>query len=583
MPIKKFEIRNLGPINFAKIEDIPSIVIIAGPNGVGKSTLLEALKRRQGLVEFTGKIMYIPPYRAPAPFQLHKSLPIIGPERRYIDVLALDSFSLSAPGISLPYYITSGSSRTRIAPDFAPYVEVKYKLVQFKYEFERTLAEAFRKFGGEIPKGSMPEDIYRPFRELVRNLLPGLEFDDIVLERDVYKINFKNKIGDIVEFDQLSSGEKDIIAMLFPFVEKEIENELARAKGKEIPHEDLIVLIDTPEAYLHATLQRSLLDYIRKSVKEAEKRDEKLQFFIVTHSTTIVNEATAEELHVMVFPDQSPNGNQIIKVTTDEDKLYLIRDLLGDIGYLASGKPILLLEGKEDVEILKLLKPDVGEEFTLLPFGGKGKILNFAEIFERIVPELTSRGFKVFAIVDKDKEPARASDFCFVLPRACIENFLLDPEAIYEALKVIKGEIELQIRGIKSQKEIESLIEEIIKTPEFIEEEIKEKIKIQLKFYIGKEWRNLDELQKITSKIVKEKLDRIKKQYMKLRHEIEQIVDTKERALKELNGKLILGKIASKFGIKRDILSRTIAYQLRILNKVPEEIIELVGSIKRLY
>ncbi|MCL0053292.1 hypothetical protein M1M86_02265 [Dehalococcoidales bacterium] len=141
---------------------------------------------------------------------------------------------------------------------------------------------------------------------------------------------------------------------------------------------------------MHASLQRNLLDYVRKLVREGEGRGEKLQFFIATHSTTIVNEASVKELHIMAFPKQSPNGNQLLKVTADEDKLYLIRDLLGDIGYLASGKPILLLEGKEDVEILKLLKPDVEEKFTLLPFGGKGKILSFSEIFERVVPELIS-------------------------------------------------------------------------------------------------------------------------------------------------------------------------------------------------
>ena len=370
--------------------------------------------------------------------------------------------------------------------------------------------------------------------------------------------------------------------MLFPFVEKEIENELARARGEEIPHEDIIVLIDTPEAYLHPTLQRNLLDYIRKSVKEAESRGEKLQFFIATHSTTIVNEATTEELYVMLFPDQSPNENQIVKIATDEDKLRLIRDLLGDIGYLASGKPILLLEGKGDVEIFGLLVPDVKEEFSVLPFGGKGKILGFIETFEKVIPELVSRGFKIFAIVDKDKEPVpdRVRDFCFVLPRRCIENFLLDSEAIYEALKVLKGEVTLQNEGIRSQRDIENLIDDMIKAPETIEEEIKDRIKTQLKFYVGEDWKNLDELEEIAHRIVDKKLSRIREQYKRLKDEVSQIVSDREKALRELNGKIILGKIASRFGEKRDKLAREIADKLRILNKVPQEIIDLIREIK---
>ena len=596
MPIKKFEIRNEGPIKLAKIEDVPSIVIIAGPNGVGKSTLLETLKKRRGpnvRIEYTGKIIYISPHRVPAEFQLPESLPVIGPKRRYIDVLALDTFSPPAPpvvfsatGAELPRFMMYENPRTRTAPDFAPYAEMKCRLVRFEHERMRTITEVVDRYGTEIPEGIIPKDIYKPFRELVRSLLPGLEFDKIALEGDFYKINFKNRAGAIVEFDQLSSGEKDIIAMLFPFVEKEIENELARARGEEIPHEDIIVLIDTPEAYLHPTLQRNLLDYIRKSVKEAESRGEKLQFFIATHSTTIVNEATTEELYVMLFPDQSSNENQIVKVTTDEDKLRLIRDLLGDIGYLASGKPILLLEGKGDVEILGLLVPDVKEEFSVLPFGGKGKILGFIETFEKVIPELVSRGFKIFAIVDKDKEPVldrvpdRVRDFCFVLPRRCIENFLLDSEAIYEALKVLKGEVTLQNEGIKSQRDIENLIDDIIKAPETTEEEIKNRIKTQLKFYVGEEWRDLDELEKIVHRIVDKKLGRIREQYKRLKDEVSHIVSDKEKALRELNGKIILGKIASRFGEKRDKLAREIADKLRMLNKVPQEIIDLIREIK---
>ncbi|MEM3587831.1 MAG: hypothetical protein QXO71_10985, partial [Candidatus Jordarchaeaceae archaeon] len=146
MPVNRFEIKNTGPIKYARIDNLPSVVIIAGPNGVGKSTLLETLKKQSGIfMEGTGKLLYIPPYRTPVTFSLHKSLPFIGPRTRFVDILTSDNFSIHAPGISLPHYIISGGPRSRSAPDFAPYFEVKYKLVQFQQEFEHTLAEVFNK------------------------------------------------------------------------------------------------------------------------------------------------------------------------------------------------------------------------------------------------------------------------------------------------------------------------------------------------------------------------------------------------------------------------------------------------------
>jgi predicted ATP-dependent endonuclease of OLD family len=145
-------------------------------------------------------------------------------------------------------------------------------------------------------------------------------------------------LGVEVEYNALSSGEKDAIAMMFPLIEKQIENELARAKDETPPSEDLVVLIDGPEEYLHPSLQRSFLGYIREHVKEAEERGEKLQFILATHSSTLVNEAESEELFMMLFPDQVSTSNQLIKVSTTTEKLRVIREVLGDISLLAAGK-----------------------------------------------------------------------------------------------------------------------------------------------------------------------------------------------------------------------------------------------------
>ena len=57
MPITKFRIENQKVIRLCECSSVPPVMIIAGPNGVGKSTLLYCLERKTGgSVETTGRV-----------------------------------------------------------------------------------------------------------------------------------------------------------------------------------------------------------------------------------------------------------------------------------------------------------------------------------------------------------------------------------------------------------------------------------------------------------------------------------------------------------------------------------------------
>ncbi len=68
----------------------------------------------------------------------------------------------------------------------------------------------------------------------------------------------------------------------------------------------------------------------------------------------------------------------------------------------------------------------------------------------------------------------------------------------------------------------------------------------------------------------------------KKREKIEKIVDDVDRALKELNGKVILRRLAAKTGTKSEYFARSIADKMREANRIPVEITELLRRIKTL-
>jgi ABC-type hemin transport system ATPase subunit len=60
MRIPSFTIQNQRSIGLAVCDNVPRIMVIAGPNGTAKSTLLNALRTAPG----GGPILYVGPHRA---------------------------------------------------------------------------------------------------------------------------------------------------------------------------------------------------------------------------------------------------------------------------------------------------------------------------------------------------------------------------------------------------------------------------------------------------------------------------------------------------------------------------------------
>jgi predicted ATPase len=199
-----------------------------------------------------------------------------------------------------------------------------------------------------------------------------------------------------------------------------------------------LFLIDEPDIYLHADLQRQLLDLLRNLGPD---------ILIATHSTEIITEAEADDI---VLINKKRKSARRIKQPSELAEVFAIlgSNLNPVLTQLAKSRRALFVEGK-DFQILgkfarKLNYMEVGNrsEFAVIPVAGFNpeRIRNLKAGIEATL------GGKIVAAVILDRD-YRSEVECEGISRACedfcdmvrihgckeIENFLLLPLAIDRA------------------------------------------------------------------------------------------------------------------------------------------------------
>jgi len=445
MPITRFRIQD-PKCQLAECENVPPIMVVAGPNGVGKSTLLFCLAgRAQGPmaalpeehtkveVERSGEVLSLGPHR----------VWLSGPVRQVWLFEREVSFRQAMAQHQNPHLPGVGSGRERdpSSADEVP-AAMKYSLAQLERRRQGAIAKLVDLNKGRFPTGECP-DPYQPLRAMTSQLLPHLQFDRIDFAnlenvRCIWRRQLAGGQYVEVDIDQLSSGEKEVLCLLMPFVEHEAQRILKSIEAGDaepsavIPAGDVVVLVDEPELHLHPALQVRLMDYMRSRVAQGG-----VQFILATHSPTLMNAANFDELYVLM-PPSTLGGNQLVRVASDADRLDALRDLLGETYLATLSRSIVCVEGAvptrgsrepSDARILAVLCPEISD-LVLLPTGGRSNTIATAQKLREALSRAPA-GASVFALVDADdEEPAVGDDWMLSLPAAEIENMLLVPRVI---------------------------------------------------------------------------------------------------------------------------------------------------------
>lgn len=165
-----------------------------------------------------------------------------------------------------------------------------------------------------------------------------------------------------------------------------------------------MLFIEEPEAHLHPTMQRQLLNFLKRNLSEKKVR----QMFLTTHSTHITGAVSLDELICLYnhkgdtkvgYPGKSFNENE-------ESKKYVQRFLDATKSNMLFAEKIILVEGLAEQLLISIFAEHLNisledNHVAVINVGGK-YFDHFLHLFDTSNPSAIER--KVACITDRDPE-----------------------------------------------------------------------------------------------------------------------------------------------------------------------------------
>jgi len=224
------------------------------------------------------------------------------------------------------------------------------------------------------------------------------------------------------------------------------------------------IILDEPDVYLHADLQRKLIRYIKHKYK---------QVIIATHSVEIITEVEPED--ILIIDRKAPKSVYASKFPVVQEVISNIGSIQNiEVTRLFTAKKIIIVEGK-DIDILKRLQdtlfPNSNEPFDLIPsisIGGWGG-WNYAIGSNMLLKNTGGKSIKVYCIFDRDyhnseeiqeryREAEKSNIILHIWLKKEIENYLIVPEAV---ARIINKESNTCISDSNVKDIIDAIYEEL--------------------------------------------------------------------------------------------------------------------------
>lgn len=442
MRIKNVSADNLPPITNLQINDLGSIVIIAGANGSGKSRLKEAITQS---------------FRNPSNPQLDFSLESTRKEeetywgssqldvKREHDTSTFVNYMNSRIGGG--YYVGSvisiDSQRSILNPQYPTLnlsvvdpdeaeVPPTWYLDPFSTKWNEIVSRIYQKvasrklklakYGEDNPTSNFQDFLrsnpnpFTPYQEVFHRLLPDKTLDPIEPNqpRDfIYRLDTRQQLP----FTSLSSGEQEVVKIAFYILSKKISH--------------CVFLVDEPELHLHPTLSFRLVETLKELGGSTN------QFIFFTHSADLIS--TYYSTGNVYFIDAEKTGaNQAHKLSDlTESHSQLVELMSENLGLFAVGKKLVFVEGQQS-SIDRLTYFSIAQKYFsdahIIPMESVGNIIRLKDFSKEIENKIF--GISFFMIRDRDGlteeqvKDLEQGGRLICLKRRHIENYFLDEEIL---------------------------------------------------------------------------------------------------------------------------------------------------------
>jgi len=440
----EFYLSKTPPIQLVDVKDLSEVVVVAGPNGVGKTRAITAL---------------LGVFQNPNPTpnaRLKLQATTAAEQRAWGGRAYLETADPGQAQILRGYLqrnqkrgglrggvLNFDSSRSfeKIEPyawswDFQdPFEEQigwQHSFQPVRNRFQDVIHSLLRKVRShkerisdraialmEAGETSMPLQLGDPlekFKLAFARLLPGKTL--LNLDQKTQTIQYQSGTATLPLLS-LSSGEREVVTIVFDFLLRDPQ--------------DCIVVFDEPELHLHPELSYRLL----RTLRDAGDRN---QFIFCTHSADIIT-ASLDQTVVFIAPPGGPSTNQAIAVREDDENSTVLNLLGQSVGVISLGRRLVLIEGEKNSLDKQTYGAIVGGEYpelVLVPVGGKGTLATFAGALTGVLQKslwgidwfMLADGDAASAIPDAAGSADRSGGRLRLLPRYHLENYFLDEHVI---------------------------------------------------------------------------------------------------------------------------------------------------------
>ena len=431
---------NIPPVKKFEVSDLSDVVVLAGPNGVGKTRLVNRLLAHLQSPQPAADIRLVITATTKEETELWSKdcLDTQDPEdcRKLQETLqrntrrtkwrssvlniesdrtiqAIKPFSFSwdlddPDEENISWDITFRMLRDR----WQDTLHAIFKKVEARRRRLASRAENLLKDGKKSMDLSGYSDLLAPFKETFTQLLTPKRLLDVQPQK--HDLFYEHE-GTELSVSTLSGGEKEVLNIAFDFVMRSPS--------------DCIIVFDEPELHLHPELTYKLI----QTLKAIGDRN---QFLFCTHSPDIIT-ASLDHSVIFITPPKDDDSNQAMLATPD-DETHLALKLLGQsIGIISLGRKIVLIEGESaslDKQVYGAILQNRFSDLVLVPSEGKNTISSFANIHEKVLSK-TIWGVDFFMLCDRDVMPLSGSTKKIdeetsgrfrTLPRYHLENYFLN-------------------------------------------------------------------------------------------------------------------------------------------------------------